>query len=87
MRLVIQCAAWLIAAALVSTVAAAAAETTTSAPTTNPSVETSGSKGPAWCGFEHKAGSQVRCGFSSETDCKQTIGGKDAICILDPYRT
>jgi hypothetical protein len=86
MRLVIQCAAWLIAAALVSTVAAAAAETT-SAPATNPSVETSGSSGPAWCGFEHKAGSRVRCGFSTETECKQTIGGKEAICILDPYRT
>jgi hypothetical protein len=86
MRLAIQCAAGLIAAALVSSVAATAAETTT-APAAKPGVETARSNGPAWCGFEHKAGSHVRCGFSSETECKQMIGGKDAICIIDPYRT
>jgi hypothetical protein len=84
MRLAIQCAAGLIAAALVS-VAATAAEPTD--PTAKSTVETARSTGPAWCGFQHKAGSRVRCGFSTETDCKQTIGGKDAICIVDPYRT
>ena len=84
MRLAIQCAAGLIAASLVSGVATAG-ETTTG-PTAEPSVETVRSNGPAWCGFQHKAGSRVRCGFSTETNCKQTIGGKDAICIVDPYR-
>jgi hypothetical protein len=84
MRFAVLFASGALAAALVS--AAAAGETTT-APTAKPSVETARSNGSAWCGFQHKAGSRVRCGFSTETDCKQTIGGKDAICIIDPYRT
>jgi Protein of unknown function (DUF3551) len=37
-----------------------------------------------WCGFHDKAGSHVRCGFSSLTDCKQAIGGKNAVCIPSP---
>lgn len=44
-------------------------------------------QGPAWCGFKDKAGSAVRCGYSSESDCKQAVGEPGAICIVDPYLT
>jgi len=39
-----------------------------------------------WCGFVDKAGSQVRCGFSSLAECKQTNRRqkKDAYCMPDP---
>jgi hypothetical protein len=40
----------------------------------------------SWCGFHDKAGARVRCGFSSHSDCKQTLGDKGTICIVDPYR-
>lgn len=43
--------------------------------------------GMAWCGFHDKAGARVRCGFSSEAQCRQTLGPKGTICIIDPYRT
>jgi hypothetical protein len=43
--------------------------------------------GPAWCGFHDKAGDRVRCGYSSESECRQAVGGPDAICIVDPYVT
>lgn len=43
--------------------------------------------GLAWCGFKDKPGSRVRCGYSSESDCKQGVGGPGAICIVDPYLT
>jgi hypothetical protein len=38
-----------------------------------------------WCGFIDKAGSPVRCGFSSLAECKQALGDKkDAYCLPDP---
>jgi len=38
-----------------------------------------------WCGFIDKAGSPVRCGFSSLAQCKQTLGDqKDAVCMPSP---
>ena len=37
-----------------------------------------------WCGFLDQEHSQVRCGYSSLAECKQSIGDKDAICIPDP---
>lgn len=38
-----------------------------------------------WCGFVDKARSQVRCGYSSLSECKQSLGDeKDAYCIPDP---
>jgi hypothetical protein len=39
-----------------------------------------------WCGFHQKANSQVRCGFSSLTECKQALGpkDKDVTCVPDP---
>jgi hypothetical protein len=43
--------------------------------------------GPEWCGFHNKAGDRVRCGYSSEADCKQGVGEPGAICIVDPYLT
>jgi len=43
--------------------------------------------GLAWCGFKDKQGSRVRCGYSSESDCKQAVHGPGAICIVDPYLT
>ena len=43
--------------------------------------------GPAWCGFKDKPGSRVRCGYSTESDCKQGVGQPGAICIVDPYLT
>ena len=43
--------------------------------------------GLAWCGFKDKPGSRVRCGYSSESDCKQGVGEPGAICIVDPYLT
>ena len=43
--------------------------------------------GPEWCGFQDKAGSRVRCGYSNESDCKQAVGAHDAVCIVDPYFT
>ena len=42
---------------------------------------------PAWCGFKDKPGSRVRCGYSTEGDCKQGVGEPGAICIVDPYLT
>ncbi|HEY5278180.1 MAG TPA: hypothetical protein VIJ67_00365 [Pseudolabrys sp.] len=53
---------------------------TTAAPTVS-------AGGPEWCGFHNKAGDRVRCGYSSENDCKQALGEPDAICIVDPYLT
>ena len=53
---------------------------TTAAPTAS-------AGGPEWCGFHNKAGDRVRCGYSSENDCKQALGEPDAICIVDPYLT
>jgi hypothetical protein len=29
-----------------------------------------------WCGFQQKAGSRVRCGFSSVQECKQLLTEK-----------
>jgi hypothetical protein len=57
-----------------------------SAPASGTAVE-GPAPGPKWCGFEDKAGSQVRCGYASESDCKRAVGGPDAICIVDPYFT
>jgi len=38
-----------------------------------------------WCGFHDKAGSQVKCGFSSLSECQQAVGGdKNAVCMPDP---
>jgi hypothetical protein len=37
-----------------------------------------------WCGFHDKTGSKVRCGYSSMDECKQQIGGKDAVCLPSP---
>jgi len=65
------------------------ASATFAAPATADTSATSrpATSGPEWCGFHNKAGDRVRCGFSSETDCKRAIGEPDAICIVDPYRT
>ena len=46
-----------------------------------------GAGGLAWCGFHNKAGDRVRCGYSSESDCKQAVGDPGAICIVDPFLT
>ena len=77
MRLAIQFAVGIMAAGV--TVSAYAADNTkpTDAQKT----------GAAWCGFHDKAGSRVRCGFSSEAECLQTLGSKGTVCMLDPYRT
>jgi hypothetical protein len=65
--------------------------TAAGAVTSNPSVSSAAASAPAdglaWCGFKEKAGSRVRCGYSSESDCKQAVGEPGAICILDPYLT
>jgi hypothetical protein len=38
-----------------------------------------------WCGFLDKEHSQVRCGYSSATECRQSLSdNKDAVCIPDP---
>ncbi|MBS0248290.1 MAG: hypothetical protein JSR61_16865 [Proteobacteria bacterium] len=37
-----------------------------------------------WCGFKDKSGSQVRCGYSSQSDCKQAEHDKAALCVPDP---
>jgi Protein of unknown function (DUF3551) len=38
-----------------------------------------------WCGFLDKEHSQVRCGYSSLTQCKQALGeSKDAVCMPSP---
>lgn len=50
----------------------------TAAPTTPAGTE-------EWCGFHDKSGSRVRCGYSSETECKENVTGKDAVCMPDPY--
>lgn len=45
----------------------------------------SAARADEWCGFIDKAGAQVRCGFSSRTECKQALGDKkDAYCLPDP---
>ena len=63
----------------------AAADAMAAAPT--PGQPSAASGGLAWCGFKDKPGSRVRCGYSSESDCKHGIGGPGAICIVDPYLT
>jgi hypothetical protein len=38
-----------------------------------------------WCGFIDKEHSQVRCGYSSLAQCKQSLGDKkDVICMPSP---
>ncbi len=38
-----------------------------------------------WCGFLDKEHARVRCGYSTITECKQSLGdNKNAICIPDP---
>jgi hypothetical protein len=42
-----------------------------------------------WCGFHQKAGSRVKCGFSSLQQCKQALankktGDKTVTCLPDP---
>ncbi len=38
-----------------------------------------------WCGFLDKKHSMVRCGYSSEAECKQSLNDKkDAVCVPDP---
>lgn len=37
-----------------------------------------------WCGFLDKEHSKVRCGYSSVTECKQSIGDTKVICMPDP---
>ena len=44
-----------------------------------------------WCGFHQKAGSPVKCGFSSLQQCKQALsnkkdkdGDKSVTCLPDP---
>lgn len=71
------------AAALVFGVAAA--DALAASPT--PAGPAAAAGGLAWCGFKDKPGSRVRCGYSSESDCKQGVGGTGAICIVDPYLT
>ena len=71
------------AAALVSGLAATGAM----AASPTPAQPAAAAGGLAWCGFKDKPGSRVRCGYSSESDCKQGVGGPGAICIVDPYLT
>lgn len=71
------------AAALVFGVAAA--DAFAASPT--PAQQSAAAGGLAWCGFKDQPGSRVRCGFSSESDCKQAVGDPGAICIVDPYLT
>jgi hypothetical protein len=71
------------AAALALGLAAAEASAASPAPD-QPGAATGGL---AWCGFKNEPGSRVRCGYSSESDCKQAVGGPGAICIVDPYLT
>jgi hypothetical protein len=51
------------------------------------STSTAPANGLSWCGFHDKAGDRVRCGYSSESNCKRAIGEPGAICIVDPYLT
>ena len=44
----------------------------------------SSARAQEWCGFLDKEHSQVRCGYSSLDECKQSLGDKNAICIPDP---
>jgi hypothetical protein len=42
-----------------------------------------------WCGFHQKAGSRVRCGYTSVQHCKQALtdkkdAGKPVTCLPDP---
>ena len=38
-----------------------------------------------WCGFRDRDHSQVRCGYSSLAECKQSLGDKkDAVCMPSP---
>ena len=63
----------------------AAADALAATPT--PAQPAAAAGGLAWCGFKDKPGSRVRCGYSSESDCRQGVGDPGAICIVDPYLT
>jgi len=76
-----------LALSLTSGLSAAAATSTVSAPADATSATASPAGWPQWCGFHNKVGDRVRCGYSSESDCKRALGEPDAICILDPYLT
>ena len=75
-----------IALGLVSALGATAFAAT-GAPAGTAAASNAPSSGPEWCGFQDKAGSRVRCGYSSESDCKQAVGEPGAVCIVDPYFT
>ena len=74
-------------AGLVVGLAATAAMAASTAPAGAEAASSASASGPEWCGFQDKAGSRVRCGYSSESDCKQAVGAHDAVCIVDPYFT
>jgi hypothetical protein len=71
------------AAALVTGLAATGAM----AASPTPGEPAAANGGLAWCGFKDEPGSRVRCGYSSESNCRQGVGGAGAICIVDPYLT
>jgi hypothetical protein len=76
-----------IGAGLIMSLSTAAGFAATSAPAGAAAASNASASGPEWCGFQDKAGSRVRCGFTNESDCKQAVGGPDAVCIVDPYFT
>ena len=68
-------ALWALSTVLVFGVTAAAGLAASSAP----------AGAEEWCGFQDKAGSRVRCGYSSIQECEQALGKeKDAVCIPSP---
>lgn len=76
-----------IGAGLVLTIGTVAALATPSPSTDVTATAAQPPNGPEWCGFQDTLGSRVRCGYSSENDCKQSVGEPGAICIVDPYLT
>ncbi len=76
-----------IGAGLVLALGLTAASAASNEPAGAATASTPPASGPDWCGFKAKAGSRVRCGYSTRSDCKQAVGEPDAICILDPYLT
>lgn len=76
-----------IGAGLVLALGMAAASAASDAPADTTTASAPPASGPEWCGFKAKAGSQVRCGYSTESECRHAVGEPGAICILDPYLT
>lgn len=83
MRTFLIVAAYAVGIALASDLPASAGDNAATSPAAaNPTTAPTAGE---WCGFEDKAGSAFRCGYSNLNQCKAAVGdSRDSYCIPDP---